>query len=661
MLGTTGLSKSYGARVLFEDVSLQLNAGARYGLVGANGSGKTTFLKVLAGDDQASDGTIALQKGARMGVLRQDRFMNDAETILDVAMQGDEVVWKALQQIHANPELAPELEDVLRNNDGYTIEARASAVLEGLGIPVPQHRNALGTLSGGFKLRVLLAQVLLGRPDLLLLDEPTNHLDILSIRWLENFLARYEGCAVVISHDQRFLDNVSTHILDVDYSTITIYTGNFTRFLIQKEETRIRMEGELARMTKLIDDKKAFVERFKAKATKARQAQSRAKQVEKLTDQIEEVPETSRRTPRFNFVQSRPSGREVLTVDGVSKAYGEKKVLSNVSLIVRRGERVAVIGPNGLGKSTLLKLAVGELPAETGKVTWGHEARIGYFAQDHHDILKNPKQTPLRYIEEAVPMEATSWVRGQLGQALFGKDDVLKPVGSLSGGEAARLVFCRIAVEKPNVLLLDEPTNHLDLESIGALAEGLKKYDGTIVFVSHDRWFVGELATRVVEITPDGLRDFNGTYAEYLERLGDDHLDATSVVLKAKKEKAKPAPESVAPTARSVAPKPAEPAPAAKSDTSAGPQLSWEEQKRLRNRMKNLPRERDELLKKIAELEAQRKLITESYESEGFFERTPPQELRRLQYEEVDLARSVDGLVAKWEAIEEEMAKHGVS
>ncbi len=676
MLGISNLGKSFGGRTLFESVSVQLNAGSRYGLVGANGSGKTTLLKILAGDEPATEGTFSLQKGARMGVLRQDRFLDDAMPILDVAMQGDEAVHRALRKMQSHPEEAHELEEFVRQNEGYTLEARASSVLEGLGIPVPLHRNALGTLSGGFKLRVLLAQVLLGRPDLLLLDEPTNHLDILSIRWLEKFLVKYEGCAVVISHDQRFLDNVSSHILDVDYGTLTLYHGNFTRFLVQKEETRTRKEGELARMEKIVEEKKAFVARFKAKATKARQAQSRQKQLEKIEDKMEDVPESSRRTPHFSFTPLRQSGREVLTVEHVSKAYGDKRVLTDVSLTVRRGEKVAVIGPNGLGKSTLLKIIVGALEADQGKVEWGHETRVGYFAQDHHEILKDTKSTPLQFIEQAVPMEPTAWVRGQLGRVLFSRDDVMKPVGKLSGGEAARLIFCRLAVEKPNVLVLDEPTNHLDMEAIGALADAVRSYTGTVVFVSHDRWFVSELATRVVEITAEGPRDFPGSYAEYLARLGDDHLDADVVVSRAKAEKrskddAAPASQSSAPKPSSLAPPrpaapqnapstpPASSAPKSAPPKPAQPNLSWEEQKRRKNRAKALPKERDDLLAQIDKLEARKKEIEQLYASADFSEKHTPQQVRGLQYEEADLARSLEALVQKWEKVEEELAALG--
>ncbi len=639
MIGTSNLGKSWGDRVLFEGVSLKLNPGSRYGLVGANGSGKTTFMKVLAGDEPATDGTVILPRTARVGVLRQDRFLNDDDRIIDVAMAGDELVWAALTEQRKLTDEGgdlgrlADLEDVVRTHDGYTLEARGSSILEGLGIPVPSHTLPLATLSGGFKLRVLLAQVLLGGPDVLLLDEPTNHLDILSIRWLEKFLAAYKGCAVVISHDQRFLDNVATHILDVDYATITTYTGNYSAFEVEKRLVRERKEAGIARQEKIIAEKRAFVERFGAKATKAKQAQSRVKQIEKI--EVEELAESSRRSPVFRFEPARPSGKDVLTVTGVSKSYGPKQVLRDVSVAVRRGERLAIIGPNGLGKSTLLKIATGRLDPDVGRSEWGHEVRVGYFAQDHRDLLDDESTTPLRFIEQACPTESQTYVRGQLGRMLFSGDEARKQVGALSGGEAARLIFCRLMVEKPNVLVLDEPTNHLDLESIAALVEGLRAFEGTVIFVSHDRWFVSALATRILEVTPEGPRDFPGTYPEYLARCGDDHLDADAVVLKAKKVAKEAAPVVVA------------------KDT--GP--SWEEKKRRRNRAKELPRIRDKAMAGIEAAEARRKAIADLYAQEGFFIRTAHEELGRLHAEDESLGGRIETLMGEWEAAEKELAE----
>ena len=631
VIAISNLSKSFGPQALFEDVTLQLNAGSRYGLVGANGSGKTTFLKILSGTEPASGGEVTFAKHARIGILRQDRFESDEQIILDVAMMGDELVHRALaeQQAHAvdavpDPERIAEIDEILRAHDGYTLEARAAQVLMGLGIPEAAIRQPLYTLSGGYKLRVLLAQVLVSRPDAVLLDEPTNHLDILSIRWLERFLSSYRGCAVVISHDQRFLNNIATHILDVDYGTVIEYPGNYQAFHDSKLATRERKEGEIARVEKIIAHKKAFVERFKAKASKARQAQSRLKQLEKI--EVETLAASSRRYPKLRFEIARPSGKDVLAIEGISKAYGEKRVLSDVSLTVRRGERVAVIGANGLGKSTLLKIITDNLASDGGRVAWGHEAQVGYFAQDHKEQLTNPNQTALDYLWDICPQEGTSTVRGVLGRLLFSGPDVDKPVSALSGGEATRLIFSRLMVQKPNVLVLDEPSNHLDLESIEALVEALEEYKGTLIFVSHDRWFVDKLATRVIEIRPDGLNDFAGTFREYLERQGDDHLDAEQVALAARARK-------------SEAPKPAVAASAPRT-----------------NRQRSLPKKRDEVLERIAQVETRLAEINTAYCAPGFFERTPKGEVDRLQQERAGHEAQLAALTAEWEALETEIA-----
>jgi ATPase subunit of ABC transporter with duplicated ATPase domains len=474
---------------------------------------------------------------------------------------------------------------------------------------------------------VLLAQVLIGGPDVLLLDEPTNHLDILSIRWLEQFLGGYSGCALVISHDERFLDTVVTHILDVDYETITDYPGNYAAFVVEKAAVQERNEAEISRAEATIAEKRAWVERFGAKATKARQAQSRLKQIEKI--EVGERQVTSRRAPLFHISPERPSGKDVLTIDGVSKAYGDKKVLEGVSLVVRRGERLAIIGPNGLGKSTLLKIATGNLEADRGKVAWGYETKVGYFPQDHAEVLTDPTATPLDVVWSVVPSEATTYVRGQLGRLLFSGDDVTKKVGSLSGGEAARLVFCKIAVGRPNVLVLDEPTNHLDLEAIHALVKALKDFDGTLLFVSHDRAFVQALATRILEVKESGFHDFPGTYEEYLGRQGSDHLDADAVVLRAKKEK--------------------------KKGDAADKSVPWDEQKKRNNRKSKLPALRDAALAAVEAAEARKAAILERFCAPGFYEKTPPADILALEAEEKALHLKIAALVADWEALENEL------
>jgi ATPase subunit of ABC transporter with duplicated ATPase domains len=533
MITITNLSKAYGAQILFEGVNLQLDEGKRYGIVGANGSGKSTLLRIVSGDEEASSGEVSLPRRARLGVLKQDHFAYEDVRILDVVMMGNEELWAAFEekeQILANAETHfdatryADVEDTILRFDGYALEARAGEILEGLNIPTSVHDEPLSVLSGGFKLRVLLAQVLAALPDILLLDEPTNHLDILSIRWLETFLEEFDGCVVVVSHDHRFLDNVCTHIIDVDYERALLYTGAYTAFVAAKEGHRDRREAEIAKQEKEIAHKKAFVQRFKAKASKARQAQSRVKQIEKIV--VEKLAQSSRREPKFAFESIRPSGKVALEVEGISKAYDDNQVLEDVSFTVRRGDRIAIIGPNGIGKSTLLKIVMDEVVADAGETEWGHEVHPGYFAQDHHELLGAERTELHDWLWQFCPGASVGYVRGHLARVLFSQDEVHKRIANLSGGEAARLVFAKLAVTKPNMLILDEPTNHLDLEGIAALARSLCTYDGTIIFVSHDRWFVSEVATRIAEITPDGLQDFRGGYEEYLEHCADDHLDA---------------------------------------------------------------------------------------------------------------------------------------
>jgi ATPase subunit of ABC transporter with duplicated ATPase domains len=640
MIAVSELSKSYGPQTLFEGVSVQFNPGNRYGLVGANGSGKSTFLRILGGEEQPSSGTIAIPKRLKLGVLKQDHFRYESMPILEVAMMGNHDVWEAMVEkermlAHGDADADAEfdaerysvLEELILHHDGYTLEARAGEVLEGLGIPTEVHRQPLSSLSGGFKLRVLLGQVLASEPDCLLLDEPTNHLDILSIRWLEKFLESYKGTALVISHDHRFLDNICTHIVDVDYATITLYPGNYNAFAAAKVADRERKEAEIDKQEKQIADHQAFVDRFRAKATKARQAQSKIKMIERIV--IERLPRSSRRYPIFKFQQVRPSGRQVLELAGISKAYGDKKVLENVSLTVQRGDRLAIIGPNGIGKSTLLKIAVGDVEAGAGNLEWGYETHPGYFSQDHTEIKAGGKQSVEAWLWEAVPGEPIGFVRGNLGQVLFSGDEVKKAVGSLSGGEAARLVFCRLSVTKPNVLILDEPTNHLDLEAIEALVEGLKAYDGTLIFVSHDRWFVSQLANRVLEISPRGLQDFAGTYDEYLERLGDDHLDAEAVLRMRREQKKKSAAKAAAPPL---------------------------DDRQRQQRQRDLAKRRDEATAAVEQAESRVHAINELFCDPTFFDRTSRDQVRKLEDEQKRLTAKVEELMATWEQLESDLA-----
>jgi ATPase subunit of ABC transporter with duplicated ATPase domains len=546
------LCMAYGGRVLFDGASYQFDAGRRYGIVGANGSGKSTLLRAMSGEEEATAGAIETPLHTRIGSLKQDHFEYDDVPILDVVLMGLPELWSAMQEKEELLAAADatgdldldrygEVEDRIVAWDGYSAEASASAILEGLAIATEAHRRPLSTLSGGFKLRVLLAQLLASRPDILLLDEPTNHLDIVSIGWLEQFLLSYSGCAIIVSHDLRFLNTTCTHIVDIDYELITVYPGDYDAFARAKIANRERKESEISKAEARKAEHEAFVRRFKAKATKARQAQSRVKQIAKMT--IETLPQSSRRKPMFGLGARRQTGKQVVEVRGISKAYGDLQVLDDVSFTIQRSERVAIIGPNGIGKSTLLKILVGELDADAGEVEWGHEASPGYFRQDQSDIKAHGTTTLLDWLWNLCPHEPMGFVRGKLAAVHFSKDDVDKKIQALSGGELTRMSFARLGVQKPTVLVLDEPSNHLDLEGIEALSEGLNGYPNALLFVSHDRWLVSKVATRIISISAAGVDDFAGTYDDFLARTTTrDHLDEQGVIdeqRKSRREKKK--------------------------------------------------------------------------------------------------------------------------
>ena len=636
MISISNLAKDFGDRTLFSNASFQLNPGERYGLVGANGSGKTTLLNIIAGSIDPTEGQVSIPKSLRLGVLKQDHFLYEQEEILAVAIMGNAELWDAMvekERILAQPETEFDterfsiVEETVQRLDGYTAEARAASVLEGLGLPAETHRQLLSTLSGGFKLRVLLAQVLASAPDVLLLDEPTNHLDILSIRWLEKFLQAFKGPVVVISHDHRFLDNVSTQILDVDYDTVQLYNGDYTHFAGAKVTERTRREKEIDNRAREIAHHQDFINRFRAKASKARQAQSKLRLIEKKAGELQGLPESSRRYPKFRFTPRRPSGRDVLRISGIRKAFGDNEVLHGVDLLVHRGDRVAIMGPNGIGKSTLLKIVMGELEADQGKVEWGYETHLGYFAQDHEEEFQGGKETTEQWLWDFCAGRDRGFVRAQMGMMLFTKDDGEKKVSALSGGEAARLVFSRIALEEPNVLILDEPTNHLDLESIEALVVELERFEGTLILVSHDRWFVSRLATRVVEIKPDEVTDYPGTYEEYVHHSGDDHLDADRVVLKArreKKKKTKKADVSVVDPAKEI---------------------------------RRIQSDRDELTNRVESAEQRVDDIDETLAAPGFYERAASDEIAVLGNERGELKEQIERGLEEWATLESELER----
>jgi ATPase subunit of ABC transporter with duplicated ATPase domains len=563
------VTKRFGPKILFENVSIQFDPGKRYGLTGANGAGKSTLIKMLGGDEETDQGSIAIPGALRLGILKQNHFEYDQERIIDAVMMGNKALWDAMQEKERllageiTDEIGirlGELEGVIAEENGYVAESEAAEVLVGLGIPVERHEKPMSTLASGYKLRVLLAQVLFGKPDVLLLDEPTNHLDLDSIRWLEEFLTQeFKGTLVIISHDRHFLNSTATHIADVDYKTITIYTGDYNDFVDQKYENNQRAGQQAAAAKKKKSELQDFVQRFGAHASKSKQAQSRLKQIDKLNEEIaSKGPKRSSLVrPFIRFEFEKPSGRDVLRMEGVRRTFpsddgtgGTKVVFDGASLNINRGDRIAVTGPNGVGKSTLLKLLVGAYSGideetrpyaytpEAGEIRWGHDTSVGYFAQDHHEAIGRSASgiNAFQWLYAFDKLAAQDQIRGILGRMLFQGDAALKPVQALSGGECARLMIAKLLVLKHNVLILDEPTNHLDIESIEGLLEGLEHFTGTIILVSHDRHLVSELATRVIELKPSKdnkgatLFDYGGTYEEFLERQGKASAGASKEI-----------------------------------------------------------------------------------------------------------------------------------
>jgi ATPase subunit of ABC transporter with duplicated ATPase domains len=534
LLSVNNISMRFGERRLFEDVTCSFMAGRRYAITGPNGAGKSTLMKILTQEIEPSKGSVTRPK--KLGVLRQDQFAFDKFRVIDTVIMGNSPLWKALEErdaLYAKPHdqltdkegmRLGELEGIIGEEGGYTAEADAAVLLDGLGLEGDDlHERTMSQLQGGQKVRVLLAQALFGTPPALLLDEPTNHLDLDSVRWLQDYLCAYEGVLIVISHDRHFLNSVCTHCADIDYETVIMYTGGYDDMVIAKTQIRASIEAQNAVREKKIAQLNQFIARFSA-GTRSSQVMSRKKEVERI--QTTELARSNIQRPYMRFDMKRASGRHPLEIKSVAKSYDGLKVIPRFTASVTRGEKIALTGRNGTGKTTLLKSLIRnatgyiddaekQFPIDGGTVIWGHEVAVGYFAQDHTDsIVKGT--TVIEWLQQFDQQATQQELRGLLGRMLFSGEDALKPTGALSGGESARLIFCKLMLQKPNFLVLDEPTNHLDLESINALNIALQKYDGTVLLVTHDYDVIDEVATRIWHIEAGHIEDFKGPYSEYV-------------------------------------------------------------------------------------------------------------------------------------------------
>jgi ATPase subunit of ABC transporter with duplicated ATPase domains len=531
MLSTSNLSIQFGAKPLFEQVTVKFTDGNRYGLIGANGSGKSTLMKVLGGEQEQSTGEVMLQVGLRMGKLNQNQFAYEDDRVLDVVIQGHAEMWKAMRErdaIYASADStdddymrAAELEGKFAEYGGYDAEARAGSILTDAGIPAELHNGPMREVAPGLKLRVLLAQALFSRPDVLLLDEPTNNLDINSIRWLEKIINDYNATMIIISHDRHFLNQVCTHIADLDFQKLTIYPGNYDDFMLASVQARARVEASNAKAKDRISDLQEFVRRFSANASKSRQATSRKRQLEKI--KLEDIKPSSRQNPYIRFEQAKKLYRSAFTVEKLKFSYpgSDVQVLKNVNFVVEAGERVAIIGANGIGKTTLMRCLAGDLKPTGGTISFVENAEAGYMPQDPQAEFEEKIDLFTWMSNFTGKADDEQITRATLGRLLFSGDETKKSVKVLSGGEKGRMIYGKLMLTRPNIMFMDEPTNHMDMETIESLQIGLEKYPGTLVFVSHDREFVGSLATRIIELREGGeIADFHGTYDEYLKSQG---------------------------------------------------------------------------------------------------------------------------------------------
>lgn len=524
MLTTANITMQFGAKPLFENVSVKFGDGNRYGLIGANGCGKSTFMKILGSDLEPSAGNVSKDPNERIGKLKQDQFAYEEYSVVDTVIMGHDELWAIKSErdaIYAKAEMseedgirAAELESDFAEMDGYTAESRAGELLLGVGIPLEQHYGPMSEVAPGWKLRVLLAQVLFSDPDIMLLDEPTNNLDINTIRWLEGILNERNCTMIIISHDRHFLNSVCTHMADLDYGELRLFPGNYDEYMTAATQSRERLLADNAKKKAQIAELKTFVSRFSANASKSKQATSRARQIDKI--KLDEVKPSSRQNPFIRFEQTKKLHRLAVEVEGISKSFDEV-LFKNLNLMVEVGERIAIIGANGSGKTSLLRCLHGDLESDSGSVKWSENSELGYYAQDHASEFEK-ESTLLNWMYQwAKEGDDEQVIRGTLGRLLFSQKEIDKSVKVISGGEQGRMLFGKLMLQQPNILLMDEPTNHLDMESIESLNLALENYAGTLIFVSHDREFVSSLATRIIEITPEGIVDFKGNYEDYLQ------------------------------------------------------------------------------------------------------------------------------------------------
>ncbi len=527
MITTANITMQFGAKPLFENISVKFGEGNRYGLIGANGCGKSTFMKILSGELEPTSGNVSLDPNERLGKLNQDQFAYEEHSVIDTVIMGHKELWAVKQErdrIYSLPEMSEEdgikvadLEMQFAEMDGYTAESRAGELLLGVGIPLEQHFGPMSEVAPGWKLRVLLAQALFSDPDVLLLDEPTNNLDIDTIRWLQEMLNQRNSTMIIISHDRYFLNSVCTHMADLDYGELRVYPGNYDEYMTAASQARERLVAENAKKKAQIAELQTFVARFSANASKAKQATSRARQIDKI--KLDEIKASSRVNPYIRFEQEKKLFRNALIVENMSNGYDEL-LFKDVNFIAEVGERIAILGENSVGKTTLLRTLIHELPQKSGTIQWSENHRIGYYAQDHASDFENDMNLFDWMGQWRLEGDDDQAVRSVLGRMLFSADDIKKSVKVLSGGEQGRMLFGKLMLQKPNILVMDEPTNHLDMESIESLNNALELYEGTLLFVSHDRAFVSSLANRIIEISADGVSDFKGTYDEFLASKG---------------------------------------------------------------------------------------------------------------------------------------------